>query len=285
MEDAPEPGATRSFELAPGVNLELTYVPAGTVAMGDAAGHSREQPAHEAAVPRGFWMGRCEITNEQYALFDPGHDSRLEHGDFLQFSMEERGYPLNGPKQPVCRVSWHDAVGFCEWLARRTGETVTLPSEAEWEHACRAGTNTPLWYGDPGADFAAKANLADTNLSKIDTFAPWGLPSGALYPYRPAVNEVDDGFRVSAPVGTFEPNPWGLFDMHGNVAEWTRSTGRPYPYDAGDGREALESPEKRVIRGGSWYDLPAEATSAYRYAYLPWQKVYNVGFRIIVPAE
>ena len=283
--DPPAPGDMKTVTLAPGVNVELTYIPAGTAILGDNAGHFSERPVHETVISHGFWISRCEITNEQYALFDPDHDSRLEHGDFLQFSMEERGYPLNGPKQPVVRLSWHDAIRFCEWMSERAGETVTLPSETEWEYACRAGTTTPLWYGETGADFAPCANLADTNLSNIDTFAPWSLPSGALYPYRPAMNGIDDGFRVSAPVGAFKPNPWGLFDMHGNAAEWTRSTWRPYPYDAADGRETTDSTEKRVIRGGSWYDRPAEATSACRYAYPPWQKVYNVGFRIIVRTQ
>jgi len=279
--DTPVPGGTRVSALAPGVGLEWVFVPAGAVRLGSETGHPSERPVHEVAIPRGFWMSRCEITNEQYAAFDPAHDSRLEHGDFLQFSVEERGYPLNGPTQPVVRVSWDEATRFCEWLSRRTDERVMLPSEAEWEYACRAGTTTPMWYGETSVDFAQFANLADTRLSQIDTFAPWGLPSGALYPYRPAVNEVDDGFRVSAPVGSFKQNPWGLFDMHGNVAEWTRSAWRAYPYDPGDGRETPESGEKRVVRGGSWYDRPAEAACACRYAYHPWQKVYNTGFRVI----
>ena len=281
--DGPARGSVRTVALAPGINLEFVYIPAGIATLGSETGHFSEQPAHDIAIPQGFWMSRFEITNEQYALFDPAHDSRLEHGDFLQFSAEERGYPLNSPKQPVARVSWHEAMRFCEWLASRIGEPVTLPSESEWEYACRAGTSSALWYGDTETDFAAYANLADSSLSYIDTFEPWGLPSGALYPWRPAIDYVDDGFRVSAPVGSFEANPWGLFDMHGNVAEWTRSAWRPYPYSAGDGREDLESDEKRVIRGGSWYDRPAEATSSYRYAYHPWKRVYNVGFRIIIP--
>lgn len=283
LADAAAPGALRAIELAPGISLDLAFVPSGAVSPGSDAGHSPGRPVHGAAIPRGFWMSRHEITNEQFAVFEPTHDSRLEHGDFLQFSVEERGYPLNGPQQPVVRVSWEEAMRFCEWLARRTGEAVTLPSEAEWEHACRAGAPTPMWYGDAGADFAAFANLADARFSQIDTFAPWDLPSGALYPYRPAIHDVDDGFRVSAPAGSFEPNPWGLFDMHGNVAEWTRSAWRAGPgVAAGNGRDASDSLEKRVVRGGSWYDRPTGATAASRYAYHPWQKVYDTGFRVIV---
>ncbi len=280
--DAPAPGACRAIELSPGISLDLAFIPPGTLSPDRDPGPSSGRAVQRAVIPRGFWMSRHEITNEQFAVFEPAHDSRLEHGDFLQFSLEERGYPLNGPQQPVVRVSWREAMRFCEWLTRRTGEAVTLPSEAEWEHACRAGAPTPMWYGETGANFAAFANLADTRLSQIDTFAPWGLPSGALYPYRPAVNDVDDGFRVSAPAGSFEANPWGLFDMHGNVAEWTRSAWGSWPCAAGEGQDDPGPGEKRIVRGGSWYDRPAEATASSRYAHHPWQKVYDTGFRVIV---
>jgi len=101
-------------------------------------------------------------------------------------------------------------------------------------------------------------------LRYIDTFG-WGLPSGAVPPWRPAIETVNDGHHVSAPVGSFEANPWGLRDMHGNVAEWTRT-------DAAD---------KAVVRGGSWYDRPFRATSSFRQHYAPWIGVYDVGFRVV----
>jgi formylglycine-generating enzyme required for sulfatase activity len=228
------------------------------------------------------WIGRTEVTNEQYARFDPGHDSGLETGDFLQFSNQERGYPLNGPSQPVCRVSWYQARAFCRWLSETTGRRVNLPTEAQWEYACRAGTATPLWYGPIEADFAESANLADRTLRQVDTFG-WGLPSGAIPPWRPAIENVNDGFKVSAPVGSFAPNAWGLVDLHGNVAEWTRSAYRPYPYREDDGRNADEpSPAPRVVRGGSWYDRPVDCRASARARYVPWQRVYDVGFRVVV---
>jgi len=227
-----------------------------------------------------FWMGRCEVTNEQFARFLPTHDSRLEHGDFLQFSIRERGYPLNGPQQPVCRVTWHQAVAFCRWLGEQAGETITLPTEAQWEWACRAGTATPLWYGKLDTDFAPFANLADHCLRSVDTFG-WGLPSGAVPPWRPAIESVNDKHRVSAPAGSFQPNAWGLCDMHGNVSEWTYTTYRPYSSHAGNTQDAPSAASRKVVRGGSWYDRPQRARSAFRLSYPPYHRVYDVGFRVI----
>jgi len=267
----------RSIDLGNGLALELVLIPAGTFVMGDADGVANQRPPTCLEVESGFWIGCCEISNEQYAQFDPKHNSRLEGGDFLQFSIEERGYPVNAPQQPVCRVSWNEAMAFCAWLSERTGEEFTLPDEAVWEYACRAGTATPLWYGAVDVDFARYANLADASLRHVDTFAPWSLPSGAIPLWRPTAENVNDGFRVSAPIGSFEANPWGLHDMHGNVAEWTVTTYKGWRPEAGD----CGVVGKKVVRGGSWYDHPKRAGSGYRIAYAPWQRVFNVGFRVV----
>jgi formylglycine-generating enzyme required for sulfatase activity len=253
----------RRMDLGEGVFLELQRIPAGEFPMvkPDGAG----SPVREV-VANAYWLGRCEITNEQFARFDPNHDSRIERGDFLQFSTAERGYPANGPKQPVVRVSWDQANAFCRWLAERTGEPCSLPSEAQWEYACRAGTATPLWYGGLEMDFGKSANLADKSLRILPTLG-WGLPSGAIPPWRPAIESVNDQFRIAAPVGSFAANAWGLCDMAGNVWEWT----------TGD-----FNPERKAVRGGSWSDRPAQATSESRQGYRPWQRVYHVGFRVMV---
>jgi formylglycine-generating enzyme required for sulfatase activity len=251
----------RPLELGSGVKLDLVLVPAGEFLMGDGA-----TTLTPVKIPRSFWMGRCEISNAQFACFDPAHDSRIERGDFLQFSTRERGFSANDPKQPVVRVSWQNAMAFCQWLSGKTGERCSLPSEAQWEYACRAGTATPLWFGDLTADFAKSANLADHSLRFMTTFG-WELPSGAIPPWRPAIDTVNDGFRVAAPVGSFQPNTWGLHDMCGNVWEWT--TG-----DFG--------PDRKAVRGGSWSARPCHATSTCRLGFRPWQPVYDVGFRVVV---
>ena len=251
----------RKIPLGNGLSLELALIPA-----------AESEPA--------FWMGKFEVTNAQYTCFDPEHDSRLEHGDFLQFSHEERGYLVNLPEQPVARVRWNEANAFCDWLSFKTGERFTLPTEAQWEYACRAGTQTALWYGNEEVDFTEKENLADYSLAHIDTFPPWSLPSGALTAWRPAVMKINDGHHVSAPVGSYQPNPWGLFDMHGNVAEWTVS-----PYQSHSKDDVAVSTGKMTVCGGSWYDRPIRARSATRRAYYPWQPVFDVGFRVVASVE
>ena len=265
--------------LAPGITLGLVPIPAGEFVMGQPDGCGDEQPATRVKIASPFWMGRCEVTNEQYALFDPTHDSRFEPGDYIEFSPGERGWSVSRPAQPVVRVSWNEAMGFCRWLSQRTGRPFTLPSEAQWEYACRAGTATPLWYGLVGGDFSAYANLSDATHQAIDPFS-WAGRVEALPAWRPADPRFNDGSRVSAPVGRYRPNPWGLFDMHGNVAEWTRSEYRPYPF-----RDDITSAGKKVVRGGSWYDRPEHARSAFRQAFRAEQPVFDIGFRVICQDE
>ncbi len=261
-----------TVDLGGEAKLQMVRIPAGSFIMGDATGYPDERSLARVEIKHPFWIGRFEVTNRQFAQFDPTHDSRLEHGDFLQFSHLERGYPVNEPDQPVVRVSWNRAMAFCRWLSAATGRNFTLPTESQWEYACRAGTDTPLWYGGLNDDCSPFANLSDATNRSVDTFG-WSLPSGAIPPWRVADKRFNDAFRVSAPVGSFRPNPWGLFDTHGNAAEWTRSayeeTGQSPPLD------------RKVVRGGSWYDRPIRARSAMRLAYAPDQSVYDVGFRVI----
>jgi formylglycine-generating enzyme required for sulfatase activity len=258
--------------LAPDVNLELTLVPAGEFVLGDVAGELDESPECRAMVDRPFYLGRFEVTNAQYAVFRPTHDS----GVISQTNKDqsERGIPVNGPQQPVVRVAWNDAMAFCDWLSRRTGRTCTLPTEVQWEWACRAGSAGPLFYGDLNTDFSRVANLADNTLTH---FARGDSP-----PWHPKDARFNDGALVTASVGSYGPNAWGLCDMIGNAAEWTRSNYRPYPYDRDDGREAMNIDAAKVVRGGSWYDRPSRARSATRQHYASWQGVYNVGFRVAV---
>jgi formylglycine-generating enzyme required for sulfatase activity len=260
--------------LADGVTLELVRVPSGSFVMGTEQGYPNERPAHPVDIDNAFWMGRFEITNRQYACFDPKHDSGLETGEQYQFGDYERGHHLRRPEQPVVRVSWNQAMAFCDWLSNETGMRFTLPTEAQWEYACRSGGTTPLWYGTLDDDFSRSANLSDATHHTVDyPHVPAALP-----PWRPAETRFDDGWRVSAPVGTFQPNAWGLFDMHGNVAEWTRSMYRPYPLMAGDDRD--DRPGRKTVRGGSWLDRPRRARSAFRMHYERSQAVHDVGFRV-----
>ena len=275
---------TMSVSLSPGIAMELVRIPRGRFVMGQEDGCADERPTSRVTVEKPFWMGSCEVTNEQFKLFDPTHDSRWENNDFLKFGLGECGWTLARPKQPVVRVSWREATAYCDWLSQKTGRRFTLPTEMQWEYACRAGTATPLWYGVVDCDFSPFANLSDASHQAIDTFGDLYRPD-VIAPWRPADTRYDDHSRVSATVGAYRPNAWGLYDMHGNVAEWTRSQYRAYPYREDDGRNAVTGGNKRVVRGGSWYDRPGGCRSAVRQPYLADQPVYDVGFRVICESD
>jgi len=268
----------RSVDLGRGVKLDLMRIPAGQFVMGDADGHIDELPLARVRVAKSFWMGRVEVTNAQYRRFAPLHDSRFEHKGSWKFSERHLGWDLSGPDQPVVRVSAVEALAFCKWLSKKIGQSVTLPTEAQWEYACRAGSDRAMSYGGLDTDFAALANMADATIRRL-AYDTDGRYTGDLVP-RDA--RFDDRGLVTVDVGGYKPNAWGLHDMHGNAAEWTRSAYEPYPYKSDDGRNAPKAGEALVVRGGSWRDRPKRCRSAFRLSYPAWQKVYNVGFRIVI---
>ena len=276
--------ARRTIDLGGGVRLELVRIPAGQFVMGDPAGEPDEQPPTPVVIPKPFWIGRCEVTNAEFARFDPAHDSHVEPMHGYQFGIH--GYPTSGPRQPVVRVSWQKAIDFCRWLSRTTGGKFDLPTEAQWEYACRAGTSTPLSYGTLDTDFSGWANLGDLKLREfaLDTFVQVRVIAkpNKYDDWVPKDERYNDGGFVSVDVGSYKPNPWGLCDTHGNVWEWTRSVYQPYPYRDDDGRSDPAAGGPRVVRGGSWYDRPKRCTSSYRMAYHPYQGVFNVGFRVVM---
>ena len=247
-----EPPLRDTVSIGDGVALELVRIP--------------------AAEP--IWVATCEITNAQYALFDPSHDSGVEPRHSYQFGIA--GYPVNRPRQPVVRIPCDEARAFCRWLVERTGRPFRLPTELEWEHACRAGTTTPFSFGDLDTDFSPFANFADAKLSDFvqETYIRLHVVENPT-PYDdwiPKDPRFDDGGFLSEDVGGYAPNAWDLHDMHGNVAEWTTTV---CPWDE----------RQVVVRGGSWYDRPKRGTSSFRLAYRPYQKVFNVGFRVVCDEE
>ena len=275
-------GASRdTIDLGGGLAMKLVLVPAGQFVMGQADGCADERPLARVRIDKPFWMGKLEVTNRQYARFDPAHDSRFEHGTSMMFHENDLGPRLDRPDQPAVRLSWRDAAAFCRWLSGRTGRQVRLPTEAQWEYACRAGTAGDMSYGDVNADFSRHANMADVNIRKLAFWAR-NPDSPDLIPRD---GRRDDGVLVTADVGRYRPNAWGLHDMHGNVWEWTRSGYRAYPYRADDGRNRPDAAAGKVVRGGSWYDRPKRCRSAFRLSYPAWQRVYNVGFRVVVEAD
>jgi formylglycine-generating enzyme required for sulfatase activity len=264
--------AALKLPLAAGRQIELVLIPGGEFVMGDPAGAADERPATGVKVARPFYMSRTEITNAQFAAFDAVHDSAVI--SMTSKDQGNRGHEINGPEQPVVRVTWQEAREFCRWLSSRSGRRADLPTESQWEWAARAGTSTATYYGDVTANFGRFANLADSSLGQM---ARNDSPH-----WHPRIETVNDGAMVTSNVGRYQPNAWGLCDMIGNAAEWTRSTYGPHPGQAGDGHEDPARAGQKVVRGGSWYDRPQRATASFRVHYQPWQAVYNVGFRVIV---
>jgi formylglycine-generating enzyme required for sulfatase activity len=267
--------AELKIELAKGLTLDLALIPAGQFIMGATDGEGDEYPQAVVTIERPFYMAKCEVTNAQFALFDPTHESA--YISVLNKDQSTRGVAADHERQPVIRVNWHQAAAFCQWLSAKTGLRFSLPTESQWEYACRAGTATPLSFGDLGTDFSKFANLADQRVND--------LARGDSPRWIPSVATINDGSIISDQVAKYAPNAFGLYDMHGNVAEWTRTAYRPYPYNPGDGRDTPDAAGKKVVRGGSWYDRPHRARSSFRQAYEPWQHVFNVGFRVVLEAD
>ena len=276
------PAVSEHIDLGDGVEMDLTLIPAGAFVMGAAAGPPDLRPQRPVRVDAPFWMGVTEVTNRQFRQFDPTHDSGFldqHHKDHTR-----PGYAVSDPDLPVIRITWEQAMAFCAWLSQQTGRHFTLPTEAQWEWACRAGTATASYFGDRDSDFSTQANLADSSMRLLAVTGVDPQPIKNPNPYQdflPKDARYDDGEKLMATVGRYLPNPWGLQDMHGNVAEWTLSLYRPYPYQADDGRNDVAAHGKRVVRGGSWKDRPKRASSAFRLPYQPWQPVFNVGFRVV----
>lgn len=278
----------RSVDLGDGIRMDLVLVPAGDFILGQDGGLPDEKPAAIVRIDRPFWMGRCEVTNAQFEQYDPSHDSGVESRFSMQFGV--RGFYVNGPEQPVVRLSWNDAMAFCAWLSEKTGSRFTLPTEAQWEYACRAGTATPFFYGDLDTDWSPYANLADAKLREFvcHTYKkerePW-FDASKYDDWIPKDLRFNDNGFLSDATGQYASNAWGLCDMHGNVSEWTRSDYKPYPYVEDDGRNACPASEPKCVRGGSWRDRPHRARSAFRLAYRPYQPVFDVGFRVVCESE
>ena len=269
---------TRVVELRDGATLQLVLIPACEFVMGSSTHAAGEQPAMRAQIDRPFWIGAYEVTNEQYQLFAPNHDSRVESKNTYQFGIH--GYPVNQPQQPVVRVSWNEAMAFCDWLSVETGRNFSLPTEAEWEYACRAGSDSPMYYGNVDSDFSRFANMADAKLSEFAS-DPYTVDTPLKSPPKyddwiPKDARFSDGALLTVAPGQYEPNAWGLFDMHGNASEWTRS-----PYQPTSGFSDGGVNNRKIVRGGSWRDRPERCTTSFRVDYQPYQRVYNVGFRVI----
>ncbi|GMQ99206.1 MAG: formylglycine-generating enzyme family protein [Zetaproteobacteria bacterium] len=227
----------------PVLGMQFVYIEPGSFVMGSPESELNRYPdekQHKVQIKSGFWMGKYEVTFEQYDAF-----AKATHHAKPLDELWGRG------KRPVIDVKWFEATDFARWLSKKSGYHYRLPTEAEWEYAARAGTTTAYSWGDNPSDFPDYAwNTTNAN-------------------------------NQTHPVGLKKPNPWGLYDMHGNVWEWTASTyAREY-----DGSELKGSSQKskalRSVRGGSWYFYPKGMRSADRRIYSPWLHWSYIGFRLV----
>lgn len=235
-----------TIDLGHGVTLELVYIPGGTFLMGspERTRNDDEKPQHKVKVPE-FLMGKYPVTQAQYQTVMGKNPSRFE-----------------GDDRPVETLSWHDAVKFCEIVSQKVEETIRLPSEAQWEYACRAETTMPFYFGE--TIHSAQANYYGHAVYR----------SGQEGVYR----------RQTTEVGSFPPNAFGLYDMHGNVCGWCQDHWHQ-SYDGAptDGSAWTQGGDSRyrVRRGGAWDHDPWLCRSAFRFCNSPESRNSGIGFRVV----
>jgi formylglycine-generating enzyme required for sulfatase activity len=248
------------LDLGNNVTLKCALIPAGSFIMGSPSYEkdrvSNEGPQHEVKIDKPFYLGMYEVTVDQYKQFvrATGHEP-------AELGIGQRG------DHPVTNVTWEDAQAFCAWLAKKSGRGVRLPTEAQWEYACRAGTDTRFSFGQNDEEFCQYGNYCDqsstANLAWQD-------------------NDHNDGYDKTAPVGSYKPNPWGLYDMHGNVREWCGDVYAESVAGTDTGPAAEDSGKLRVQRGGSWRDMASVCRSASRNGLPREYRFANNGFRTII---
>ena len=245
--------AACSRSVQPDPALHMVAISPGTFVMGANDGADDEKPAHPVTLTKPFWIGRYEVTQAQYQAVTAKNQSHVQ-GDKAP----------DAPQRPVETVSWDDAMALCKWLTANEqaagrvpeGYQYRLPTEAEWEYCCRAGTTTPWHTGaslEPG-----QANFGGVRKNEA-------LPHGQ-----------------TAPVGSYPANAWGLHDMHGNVWEWCLDSYGPYVPASVD--PFVTGGASRVIRGGSWFSIfsATYCRSAIRNYSSPGGAGYDVGFRVVL---
>ena len=253
-------------DLGNDVSLQLIPIPGGTFTMGapetEEESMSRERPQHSVTV-QPFYMGRFPVTQAQWRMVASTYPAKDR-------DIDPSPSDFNGDDRPVENVSWDDAVEFCKRLSAHSGKDYRLPSEAQWEYACRAGTTTPFHFGETLTDELANYQAEDETIN--NTLYKGAYGRGIQGKYRQETTEV----------GIFPSNAWGLHDMHGNVWEWcadiwhddyTNAPSNDAPWVDGDS-------DIRVLRGGSWFSFPGICRSASRVTFSREYRDSYFGFRV-----
>jgi formylglycine-generating enzyme len=281
------------------IGIKLVYIPPGEFAMGSGESEvavrkafrlagdvdlSGEFPQRKVRIAKGFYLGAFHVTVGQFRQFVKetryvtGIESykygingwtpylNVDKDSSSRWTWRDPGF-RQGEDYPVVDVNWYDALAFCRWLTRKEGKSYRLPTEAEWEYACRAGTTGRYCNGDDPEKLAEVGNIADKSFAEGLRHTP---------PYerdKPDAIRAGDGYMYTSPVGKFKPNAWGLYDMHGNAMQWC------------DNGPVRPGSDQRPTRGSSWASGPVDARcschgSAWGYAANGW-----VGFRVVREAD
>lgn len=233
------------LDLGNGVEMSFQLIPAGSFRMGSRGEHHDEEPRHLVQITQPFYLGTFPVTQQQFAVWKAEHENHF----------------ANNPRHPAENMDWHEAAQYCSWLTANfsnqvpAGYAAGLPTEAQWEYACRAGTETEYYSGDGEAALAEAGWYSENSESQTQ------------------------------PVGQLKANEFGLYDMHGNVDEWCSDAWDEHAYKKRvngvcdpfiDGKKDAD----RVIRGGSWYGSPGYCRSAFRNWWRPVDRGRGQGFRV-----
>jgi formylglycine-generating enzyme required for sulfatase activity len=292
-----------SLDLGNGTKLELVLIPAGKFTMGSSKAEQQdftksaiaggikegtfdladEGPQREVTISKGFYMGVYEVTKGQFAQFisDSGYKTDAEKdgkawgwdgskfAEMAGYSWRKTGFE-QADDHPVVNVSWNDAVEFCKWLSKKTRQAGNLPTEAQWEYACRAGSKTACPWGDDPDDGKGWCNAADKTAKDKIPF---------IYTFT-----WSDGYVFTAPCGSFKPNKLGIYDMIGNAWEWCADWYDKDYYANAKNTDPQGPPSgsNRVLRGGCWISYPRNCRSATRHWDSTGYRDCAVGFRVSV---
>jgi sulfatase modifying factor 1 len=287
-------------EFTNSVGMKMVLIPAGEFWMGSKLSPPEvvaryggneglcqdEQPRHRVRITQSFYLAACEVTVGQFRQFADatGYQTDAEKegwsygwkdgkwGRQQGLNWRAPGFQQNFDHPVVC-VSWNDAKAFCEWLGRKEGKSYRLPTEAEWEYACRAGSDTEFWWGDEMDTTGRVANVSDSK--------HWNPGAGFKN------MQMDDGYQFTAPVANYRANGFGLYDMIWNAWEWCQDWYGEgyYGQSPAEDPHGPQSGQYRVLRGGSWVSYAFNCRSAGRDRVTPDDRFSDCGFRVASGTE